>query len=96
MRHILLGLMLAVLTIGEAAAERYVIVNGQRLTDPELMRLERYACTPISNGNYWLDMSSGRWGNAGNPRPMGHVRYCCFNQCRRPSLSERGLLLNRY
>lgn len=77
----------------QALAERYVVVNGQRLGLQDIMNLERLHCGPIANGSYWINFQSGYWGYAGNPRPMGHIRANCYRQNeRRPSLSERGLL----
>jgi hypothetical protein len=75
-------------------AERYVVVNGQRLSEANIMMLERWHCGPIPNGRYWLDSNTGIWGYAGNPRPQGHIRDNCRNPGRRPSLSERGLLFS--
>lgn len=83
-----LGLM-----AGTALAERYVVVNGQRLTSAQIAHLERIRCNPIPNGNYWLNMSTGVWGYANNPRPIGHISDPCRGvDTRRPSLSERGML----
>jgi hypothetical protein len=82
--------------VSEARAERYIIVNGQRMTLPQIAQLERIACTPIPNGNYWLNTTTGVWGYAGNTRPQGNIRDGCYRQVRRPSLSERGMLFTPY
>jgi hypothetical protein len=92
------GLALAVVLTalglcGTAHAERYVIVNGQRLNTAQIAYLERVRCGPIPNGAYWLNPATGLWGYAGNARPMGHVQDNC-SPGRRPSLSERGLLFS--
>jgi hypothetical protein len=73
-----------------AFAERYVVVNGQRLNDAQIEMLEGIQNGPIPNGAYWLDVNTGIWGYAGDPRPMG----CIFGNAkgRHLSLSERGLL----
>jgi hypothetical protein len=73
-----------------AHAERYVVVNGQRMSIAQIAYLERLRCGPIPNGAYWLNTTTGVWGYAGNPRPMGHIQDNCPQ--RRRSLSERGLL----
>jgi hypothetical protein len=86
--------VVAVLVTGIATAahaERYVVVNGHRLSDPDIQSLERVRCGPIPNGRYWL-RGDGVWGFAGDPRPRGHIRDNCYVPERRPSLSERGLL----
>jgi len=85
------GIAAAVLLAGNAAAERFVVVNGTRLTNPQIQQLEEAACTPIPNGRYWLQQS-GMWGYEGNAQPQGYLGDCCRMQCRRPSLSERGML----
>ena len=77
---------------GLAAAERDIVVNGQRLNPAEIRYLEQWTCAPVPNGAYWLHMQSGIWGYAGNPIPQGHISDRCGAQARRPSLSERGRL----
>ena len=81
-------------SIGVAFAERFVVVNGQRLSTPEIQNLERVRCGPIPNGRYWLNMWSGVWGYEGNPRPQGHIRDNCYNPQPRPGLSQRGMLFS--
>lgn len=85
------GIAAAVLLAGEAEAERFVVVNGARLSDLQITQLEEAGCTPIPNGRYWL-LPSGMWGYEGNSQPQGYLGDCCRMQCRRPSLSERGML----
>lgn len=81
--------------LGVAHAERYVVVNGQRLSIPAIQYLERVHCGPVPNGRYWINMQTGIWGYEGNPRSQGHVKDNCYNsQQRRPSLSERGMLFS--
>lgn len=70
-----------------AAQSRGVVVNGQRLSDPDVAYLERRACSRIPNGNYWLDMQTGAWGYARNPQVQGVLGEACGQQSR--SLSER-------
>ena len=73
-----------------ALAERFVVVNGQRLSEPQIEQLESVRCLPIPNG-YWLDWPTGIWGYERNPQPQGRINDPCRNpqQFRRPSLSER-------
>lgn len=79
-------------TAATARAERYVVVNGSRLSEDAIERLEQEYCGPIPNGNYWYDAQSGIWGYAGNPVPQGNIHDNCIAPGRRPSLSERGML----
>ena len=80
---------------GTARAERWVVVNGSRLSVPEIQRLEAIRCGPIPNGHYWLTQD-GVWGYAGDPRPQGHIKDACYSPQRRPGLSERGMLFSPY
>jgi hypothetical protein len=94
-RSLIAAVALMVLTTAHAAhAERWVVVNGARLSVPQIEYLESVRCGPIPTGSYWLDTASGIWGFAGDPRPQGHIRDNCYNPGRRPSLSERGMLFS--
>ncbi len=88
------GLVLGGLLSGEAQAERYVIVNGQRMSNDEILVLERIRCGPIPNGSYWLDYDSGLWGYANDSYAQGYITDNCVKPGRRPSLSERGMLFS--
>ena len=77
-----------------AHAERYVVVNGQRLSIPEIQYLEQLHCGPVPNGRYWIDPQTGMWGYERNPQPQGHIDDNCRHPQRRPSLSERGMLFS--
>lgn len=95
MKHLLRLLLFSVCTfsIGSAAAQmRYVVVNGQRLSDGQIAQLDRMQCTFIPNGRYWLNMRSGAWGYAGNPIRQGWLGDLCRTTQRHRSLSERGML----
>ncbi len=92
---IIIGLLLVGLLIGSANAERYVVVNGQRMTINQILYLEKIHCGPIPNGHYWLNTNTGIWGFAGDPRPRGRITdNCYYRNERRPSLSERGMLFS--
>lgn len=85
------------LTLASAAhAQRYVVVNNQRLSHEDIQLLERLNCGPVANGHYWYDGNSGLWGYAGNPYPQGRVGENCNRQSRRQSLSERGQLFSTW
>ena len=71
------------------ALARYVVVNGQRVTDAELAWLDQVSCSVVPDGHYWIDLRTGIWGYPGSDA-QGHIADNC-NQ-RRPGLSERGLL----
>ena len=94
------GLMIMVMALcsffGVAYAERYVVVNTQRLSIPEIQYLERLHCGSVPNGRYWINPQTGMWGFEGNPRPQGHIADNCRHPQRRPSLSERGMLFTPY
>lgn len=79
-----------------ARAERWVVVNGVRLSDPDIVSLERVHCGPIPNGRYWLDVRTGTWGYAANPVPQGNIVDNCVNPGPRPGLSQRGQLYTPY
>ncbi|MEM0945664.1 MAG: hypothetical protein AAGI70_17145 [Pseudomonadota bacterium] len=80
----------AVLCLATLPASAQTIVNGKRLTAAATEALAAYSCGPVWPGSYWLNMTTGQWGFAGNPIPMGHIRDRCGS--RRKSLSERGML----
>ena len=80
--------------LSPAYAERYVVVNGHRLSIPEIQYLEQLHCGPVPNGKYWINLRTGQWGYAGNPWPQGQVGDNCRNPQSRPSLSERGMLFS--
>ena len=82
---------IAAVTTTPAHAERFVVVNGQRMNLAEIAYWEQRNCGPIANGAYWFNSSNGMWGYAGNPNPQGILGDNCHQQ-RRPSLSERGML----
>ena len=69
------------------AAQRHVVVNGQRMTPQQLGRLDAAQCTAIPDGYYWLDPRTGAWGYAGNPVRQGWLGDGCG--ARHGSLSER-------
>lgn len=78
-----------------AASDRVVVVNGQRLTPPQLDMIQRMHCAYIPNGHYWLNVVNGAWGYHGNPWTQGYLGQPCRGSAgnqRHRSLSERGLL----
>jgi hypothetical protein len=77
----------------EAQARR-VVVNGALMNPAQLAMLDRHACAVVPNGDYWLDVSTGRWGYARDPRTVGYIGAACGGGGGggRPSLSERGML----
>lgn len=89
-------LVVSVMFASTAHAERYVVVNKQRLSNAEILELERRNCGPVVNGHYWYDANSGIWGYAGDPYPRGRLGDSCHRQQRRPSLSERGQLFSTW
>lgn len=86
--------VVSVVVASSAYAERYVVVNKQRLSHQDIVVLERRNCGPVANGHYWYDANSGVWGYSGNPYPQGRLGDNCYRPQRRPSLSERGQLFN--
>lgn len=90
--RLLLFSVCACSTVSVFAQMRYVVVNGQRLSDRQISQLDRMQCTLIPNGHYWLNMRTGAWGYAGNPVRQGWLGDYCRRTQRHRSLSERGLL----
>ena len=93
--HLCIATAGAFVVASAAAQSRWVFVNGQRLDPTQVAELERLHCAAIPSGSYWLNLHSGAWGYAGNPRAQGLLG----DRCRatgadvpRKSLSERGLL----
>ena len=72
-RLIGIAVLVVASAVGVASAERWVVVNGQRLTAAEIQYLEQATCTPIPNGAYWVNVTAGVWGYAGNPFPQGEI-----------------------
>ncbi len=48
-----------------AVGERYVTVNGRRLTPAQLALADRNAGYQLPHGHYWHDLQSGYWGRVG-------------------------------
>jgi hypothetical protein len=92
--------LLLLLAAPSGAQWRYVVVNGQQLHPLQVERLERLYCSPIADGRYWYNSSTGIWGYEGDPRPQGRFVYRCGwstnAQGQRRSLSERGLLYSTH
>jgi hypothetical protein len=59
------------------AQTRWVLVNGQRLSDAQIATLARSNCRDIPNGAYWLNTQTGAWGYAGNPTVQGVFGEAC-------------------
>ena len=101
-KTVLTGLAALLLILGPPglvdAQPRWVLVNGIPQNPMQLAVLDRYACTFIPNGSYWMDYNTGIWGYARNPQPMGRIGERCnqysgsYSGSGRPSLSERGML----
>ena len=90
-----LATILIVFCCANGFAQRYVYVNGVRLTSQQLQVLDLWACATIPNGNYWYNEYYNTWGYIGNPYAQGSFGSACNNSTfhqRRKSLSERGLL----
>jgi hypothetical protein len=51
--------------LGESG--RQVLVNGERLSDRELLALEQGYGIRIEDADYWYDRISGAWGLSGGP-----------------------------
>jgi len=68
------------------------------MSDQQVSQLEYFACTPIPNGFYWLNLANGAWGYVGNLQVQGYFGDQCNApgngqaSQRRRSLSERGML----
>lgn len=78
-KKILIALSLFILAItgkGSAQAATGIVVNGQQVTQADLLALQRQLGVPlqaaIPPGNYWYDGISGLWGYEGGPA-MGQI-----------------------
>jgi hypothetical protein len=77
-RTIASALVLAALLGTAQAQSRWVFINGQRMSDAQVLELARANCTSdIPNGSYWLNWSNGAWGYAGNPVVQGVLGDPC-------------------
>ncbi len=56
-----------------AFADRYVVINGMRLNEPQIQYMEWFYHIPIVSGRYWFNSYTGWWGYEVNPRPMGYI-----------------------
>lgn len=79
----LAALLLTLSGTGVVQAQgRWVVVNGALQSPMDLALLDRYACTAIPNGSYWLNYCTGIWGYANDPRPMGYIKpYVSMRTC---------------
>ena len=69
---------LAIAALGTAQAQsRWVFVNGQRMSDAQVLELARLQCSEIPDGNYWLNTRNGAWGYMGNPTVQGILGDGC-------------------
>jgi hypothetical protein len=91
LHRILLTAAIALLPLS-ALAGRYVVINGQRLSEVQIKILERYLGGYVRNGAYWFNPYTGAWGYVGNLIPMGYISGNRGYAGRRQSLSERGRL----
>ena len=66
-----LAIALCLTAVAVSAQTRWVVVNGQRMSDAQVAELDRLQCVAIPNGTYWLNSRTGAWGYAGNPRVQG-------------------------
>ena len=53
--------------LARAGETRQVVVNGLMLSAAEITRADKEAGLHLPNGQYWLDASSGYWGEVGGP-----------------------------
>ena len=91
--------MASMFSTGVALAQtRWVVVNGQRMSDQQIAQLEHFHCAQIPNGWYWVNLVNGAWGYVGSWQVHGYFGDQCNvsgnhqARQRRKSLSERGLL----
>lgn len=66
-----LAIALCLTSAAASAQSRWVVVNGQRMSDAQAAELDRLQCVAIPNGAYWLNSRTGAWGYAGNPTVQG-------------------------
>ncbi len=74
---IVFGVLLAIGCFDAAdisAQSRYVIVNGQRLSDAQIRDVEATYGIAVADGAYWFHQPSGAWGYAGSAVIQGYFR----------------------
>ena len=77
-RAVLVAAVLSISCIADAPAQsRWVVVNGQRLSDAQVADLARRNCSDIPNGGYWLNTHSGAWGYSGKSQVQGALGDSC-------------------
>jgi hypothetical protein len=59
-------------TLAEQASSRHVVINGQRLADEDLARIESAHGIRIPDADYWYDPVLGAWGPRDGPT-MGFI-----------------------
>ena len=92
------GLALTFAVTEAALAERFVFVNGARLSAADVASLDEVTCSSVPDGRYWLDFETGVWGYEGIPASQGFIWDNCLQQPsgqqQGSSLSERGMLFS--
>src|SRR5262245_24611636 len=100
-KGLVLGLIAAasgLTSMAVTAQTRFVFVNGQRMSDEQIMMLQYFHCAFIPNGWYWANLANGAWGYVGNWQVQGYFGDQCnlpgngAARQQRESLSQRGLL----
>ena len=61
------GKTAATAKVSPAASARNVVINGKRLSDQELARIEQTYRIRIPDAHYWYDPVLGAWGGHGGP-----------------------------
>lgn len=89
---LVVGSLAALAPLAAQAQSRWVFVNGQRMSDAQVLRLMQLQCAAIPDGRYWLNTRSGAWGYEGLPVVQGHLGDACRAAAPRPGLSQRGQL----
>ncbi|MBK7531934.1 hypothetical protein [Piscinibacter sp.] len=79
MKHLAITLLLGLAAATAGGQTRFVVVNGQRLSDAQVAQFARLNCSVVPDGRYWLNPASGAWGYAGGPQ-QGRVGDGCRNR----------------
>jgi hypothetical protein len=83
------GLVVTVAVVPSEAQYRWVSVNGQVLSQQELMMWEQLLGSPIPSGNYWVNPQTLEWGVIGDPRVRGRLGYARSPNVTGPGYNRR-------
>lgn len=61
-----------------AEDERHIHINGEHLTESQILQLDKITGYKTSDGYYWINPQTGHWGYEGSDQSQGVIQ--AFNQ----------------